>query len=79
MDCKSFKSILPYFLVHLKSCLFDSCERKTLQDVDKNSNSFNSKKLANSSEYIQKEKCQVDLNHLKDSQYKVKELSEKIA
>ena len=64
--------------MHLTSCLFDSYERKTLQDVDKNS-TFYSKKFANSSEYIHKEKCQVDLNHLKDSQYKIKELSEKIA
>ena len=44
---------------------------------------FYSKKVANSSKYIHimnhKEKYQVDLNRLRDSQYKIKELTEKIA
>ena len=44
VDCKSFKSVVPYFLLHLTNRVFESCERETLQDVDKNSNSFYSKK-----------------------------------
>ena len=56
----------------------ESCERETLYGVDKNSNSFYSKKLANSSKYIHKEKCQVDINHLKDSQNKIEKQTERI-
>ena len=75
MDCKILKSIgmLPYFLKHLTSRVFESCGRDALKDV------FYSKKLANSSMYIHKEKCQVDFNHLEDSHYKFKELTENIA
>ena len=40
---------------------------------------FYSKKLANASDYIHKEKCQIELNHLEDSPYKIKDLTEKIA
>ena len=34
-DCKSFNSMVPYFLLHLTSRVFESCERETLKDVDK--------------------------------------------
>ena len=53
---------------HTFSCIdklcFESCERETLEDVDKNSNSFLFEEIGKPSEYIHKEKCQVDLNHL---------------
>ena len=41
--------------------------------------SFIKKKLANASEYIHKEKYQIELNHLEDSHYKIKDLKKKIA
>ena len=76
MDCKSFKSMVPYFLLHLTSRVFETRrKRETLQYFEI---LFYSKKLANSSEYLHKEECQVDLNHLIDSQYKIKELTEKL-
>ena len=72
-----------YFLLHLTRGVFESCERERqiLQDVDKTIYSFLFKKMVNTSKYIRKEKCQVNLNLLEDSylQYKIKDLTEKIA
>ena len=76
--------MVPYFLSHLTSRVFESCERerKILQDVDKTIYSFILQKIGNTSKYIHKEKYQVNLNPLEDlhSQYKIiKDLTEKIA
>ena len=72
--------MVPFFLLHLTSRVFEICERERqiLQDVDKTIYLFYSKKLANTSEYIHKEKCQVDLNLLENShsQYQIKDLTE---
>ena len=72
--------MVPYLLLYFTSRVFESCERERqiLQDVDKTIYLFYSKKLANTSEYIHKEKCQVDLNLLESShsQYQIKDLTE---
>ena len=73
--------MVPYFLLQLTSRA-KSCERQTLQGkmlIMKTVILFSSKKLANASEYIHKEKCQIELNHLEDSHYKIKDVTEKIA
>ena len=72
--------MVPYFLLQLPSRA-ESCERQTVEGnmLIKTVILFYSKKLANASEYIHKEKCQIELNHLEDSHYKIKDLTEKIA